>query len=97
MKQVKINYRNYEDVTTWSLRKKGIDKCLLEITTAKRSVCYQISTDTRHPNIGVLIRDLRTFINQNDRIKIEEYLERLYIYVRAPYVQNTLQYTATKI
>ena len=97
MKQVKINYRNYEDVSTWSLHKKGSDKCLLEITTAKKSDCYQISTDTRHPDVNVLILDLRSFINQNDRIKIEEYLERLYIYVRAPYVHGTLQYTAIKI
>lgn len=97
MKQIKINYRKYEASTTWSLRKMGGDKCLLKITTTERTVCYQISTDTRHPDIAVLIRNLRNFINQNDRLKIEEYLERFYIYVRAPYVRDSLQYTATKI
>lgn len=95
MRQVKINSKNYENVNSWTLKKNG-SQCLLDIMTEKRSVGYQISTDTRHPDVNVLVKDLKQFINGNVRIKIEEYLERNYIFVRAPYNENTLQYTAVK-
>lgn len=97
MNQVKINTRNYENVESWSVNNYQTKYCLFEIVTQKRMVRYKISTDERHPNLNNLIQELQNYVQSNSRVKIEEYLERVYIFVRAPYNDTTLQYTATKL
>ena len=79
----------------------GYDILYVTIWTDVNSVKYRISTDERHPDLQQIkndfIQGLTIAKTTDSSIDIEEYLERMYIFVNFPNASDNNQYTARKI
>ena len=79
-----------------------INSIILNIFGDTQSVSYKIHTDVRHPNIDIIYNTLKTGLdsaknNDDATIFINEYLERSYIFILLPNLEDVLQYTAKKL
>ena len=85
-------YNEFDDVRT----------IILNIFGDIQSVSYEIQEDQNHPDIDVIYDTLKTGFdsaknNDDATIFINEYLERLYIFILLPNSEDTLKYTAKRL